>query len=120
MRWENVEVSRDRIDLSTLMPARSISASTGTMGRSSVSYTVVMRSAARRAFRTIHNRSVTSASSAAYSVALSSGTWPNVLSDFLAPGACCSTCSKGMQMCPRCRSASTSMPWMPLGPASSA
>ena len=29
MRWENVEVSRDRIDLSTLTPARSMSPSTG-------------------------------------------------------------------------------------------
>ena len=48
-----------------------------------------MRSAASRGFSTIHSRSVTSASSAAYSVALSSGTWANVLSDFLAPGACC-------------------------------
>ena len=38
-----------------------------------------MRSAARRGFSTIHSRSVTSASSAAYSVALSSGTCPKVL-----------------------------------------
>ena len=74
MRWENVEVSRDRIALSTFTPARSISPSTETRGRSSVSYTIVMRSAARRGFSTIHSRSVTSASSAAYSVALSRGT----------------------------------------------
>ena len=51
-----------------------------------------MRSAASRGFSAIHSRSVTSASSAAYSVALSSGTCAKVLSDFLAPGACSSTC----------------------------
>ena len=42
-----------------------------------------MRSATSRGFSSIHSRSVTSASSAAYSVALSSGTCANVARDFL-------------------------------------
>ena len=65
-----------------------------------------MRSAASRGFSAIQSRSVTSASSAAYSVALSIGTPAKVLSPFLAPGACAITWSKAMQMCFKWRSAS--------------
>ena len=56
-------------------------ASTGTSGRSSVSYTVATCSAAIRAFSAAHTRSVASACSAAYSAAVSISpqsnvTWP--------------------------------------------
>ena len=98
--------SRDSTDGSTLMPVRSMSEITPSSGRSSVSYTVIMRSAASRGFSIIHSRSVTSASSAAYSVALSNGTWPKVLPDFFAPGANATTCSNVMHVCCRCFSAS--------------
>ena len=53
---------------------------------------------------------VTSASSAAYSVALSRGIAANVFSDFFAPGAWPIACANVMQAWPRWRSASTSMP----------
>ena len=49
------------------MPRFSMRASTGTSGRSRVSYTVVTCSAGIRGFSVRHSRSVTSASSAAYS-----------------------------------------------------
>ena len=76
-----------------------------------------MRSAASRGFSTIHSRSVTSASSAAYSVALSSGTWSKVRSDFLRP-ARADHLLEGDAVWPRWRSASSSMPWLPMPPSS--
>jgi hypothetical protein len=62
--WAKSADSFDSTWRSIEMPRRSIRASTEINGRSSVSYTAIMRSAARRGFSTVHSLKITSASSA--------------------------------------------------------
>ena len=110
----NVPDRRERICLSMAMPRRSMRASVTVIGRSSVANTPVIRSAGKRGFSTSHSRSVTSVSSAEYSVALSIATRAKPIKERPVPA----TAPNWIGLWPKYFCASTSMPWS-VRPASS-